>query len=59
MIVIVIKYQKEQKAYVIKRRLKLNDYINCLLNNKPILKSYKDLKVKHIICLPKTLTRLR
>ena len=36
--------QKEQKKYVIKRILKFNDYGECLLNNKIILKSQQRFK---------------
>ena len=40
----VIKKQKEQKKCVIKRRLKFNDYKDCLLNNETILKSQQRFK---------------
>ena len=43
MMVIVIKKQNEQKC-VIKRRLKFNDYKNCLLNDEMLLKSQQRLK---------------
>ena len=43
MMVIVIKKQNEQKC-VIKRRLKFNDYKNCLLNDEILLKSQQRLK---------------
>ena len=36
---IVIKKQKEQKKLVTKWRLKFNNYKDCLLSNKVILKS--------------------
>ena len=39
----VIKKQNEQKC-VIKRRLKFNDYKNCLLNDEMLLKSQQRLK---------------
>ena len=44
-----IKKAKGIKKCVIKRILKLNHYNDCLLNNKPILQSQKDLKMKHIV----------
>ena len=44
MIVIVIKKLKEQKKYVRKIRLKFNNYKNCLLNNKIIIKSQQRFK---------------
>ena len=37
------------KIIVIKRRLKFNDYKNCLLNNEIILKLQQKFKVKHIM----------
>ena len=43
MMVIVIEKQNEQKC-VIKRRLKFNDYKNCLLNDEMLLKSQQRLK---------------
>ena len=43
MMVIVIKKQNEQKC-VIKRRLKFDDYKNCLLNDEMLLKSQQRLK---------------
>ena len=39
MMEIVIKKQKEQKKLVTKWRLKFNNYKDCLLSNKVILKS--------------------
>ena len=39
-----IKKLKEQKRCVIKRRLKFNDYKDCLLNNKIKLKSQQRFK---------------
>ena len=39
MMEIVIKKQKEQKKLVTKSRLKFNNYKDCLLSNKVILKS--------------------
>ena len=41
---IVIKKQNRTKKCVIKRRLKFNDYKNCLLNNEIILKSQQRFK---------------
>ena len=40
----VIKLLKEQKKCVIKRRLNSDDYKDCLLNNKIILKSQQRFK---------------
>ena len=44
MIVKMIKRQKEQKKCVIKRELKFNDYKDCLLNDKVVLKSQQRFK---------------
>ena len=44
MIVKSIERQKITKKYVIKRRLKFNDYKYCLLNNEIILKSQQRFK---------------
>ena len=44
MIVKMIKRQKEQKKCVIKRELKVNDYKDCLLNDKVVLKSQQRFK---------------
>ena len=49
---------KGTKKCVIKRILKFNDYRNCLFKNEIMLKSHKDLKVKHIMYILKKLTRL-
>ena len=38
------KKSKGTKKYVIKRRLKFNDYKDCLLNNEIILKSQQRFK---------------
>ena len=38
------KKAKGTKKYVIKRRLKFNDYKNCLLNNEIVLKSQQRFK---------------
>ena len=38
------KKEKGMKKFVIKRILKFNDYKNCLLNNKVILKSQQRFK---------------
>ena len=46
------KKAKGTKKYVMKQRLKFNDYKNCLLNNKIIL------KIKYIMYILKKLTRL-
>ena len=46
MMVIVIKKVKETKKYVIKQRLKFNDYKDCLLNNEIILKSQQKFKIE-------------
>ena len=40
------KEQKEQKKCVVKRILKSDDYKNCLLNNKIILKSQQRFKIE-------------
>ena len=40
----MIKKQKGQKKCVIKRRLKFNDYKDCLLNNEIVLKSQQRFK---------------
>ena len=42
--VIVIKKAKGTKKYVIKRKLKFNNYKNCLLNNEFILNSQQIFK---------------
>ena len=52
------KKAKRTKKCVIKRRLKFNDYKDCLLNNKIILESQKDLKVKDMMYMLKKLIRL-
>ena len=44
--VIVIKRHKETKKYVIKQRLKFNDYKDCLLNNEIILKPQQKFKIE-------------
>ena len=58
MIVIVIKKVKETKKYVIKQRLKFNDYKDCLLNNEIILKSQQNLKLKLVMSILKKSIRL-
>ena len=39
-----LKNQKEQKKCVLKRELKFNDYKDCLLNNKIVLKPQQRFK---------------
>ena len=46
------------KKWVIKRRLKFNDYKDCLFKNEIILNHRKDLTVKHILYILKKLMRL-
>ena len=46
MIVKKIKKAKGTKKCVIKRMIKFNDYKNCLLNNKVVLKSQQRFKSK-------------
>ena len=46
------------KKWVIKRRLKFNDYKDCLFKNEIILNHKKDLTVKHILYILKKLMRL-
>ena len=58
MIVIVIKKVKETKKYVIKQRLKFNDYKDSLLNNEIILKSQQNLKLKLVMSILKKSIRL-
>ena len=45
------KKAKETKKCVIKQRLKFNDYKDCLLNNKVILKSQQRFKNKKTQCI--------
>ena len=52
------KKTKGTKKRVIKRRLKFNDYKNCLLDNEIILKSLQRFKIEHIMYILKKSTRL-
>ena len=53
------KKDKGTKKCLIKQRLKFNNYEDYLLSNEIILKSQKDLKVRHIMYTMKKLTKLR
>ena len=44
MMIVKQKRQNEQKICVITRMLKFNDYKNCVLNNKVVLKSQQRFK---------------
>ena len=52
------KKAKGTKKCVIKRRLRFNDYKDCLLNNEIILNHNKDLRVKDMMYIPNKLMRL-
>ena len=46
---------KGTKKYVIKQRLKFNDYKDCFLNNEIVLKSPQRLRVKDMMYILKKL----
>ena len=52
------KKAKGTKKCLIKRKFKFNDYKDCLLNNKIILKLQQRFKRKHIMYILKKSTRL-
>ena len=52
------KKSQKNKKMCNKKVLKFNDYKNCLLNNEIILKLQQRFKMKHIMYILKTLTKL-
>ena len=53
----VDKKAKGTKTCVIKKETMFNNYVECLKENKKILKNNKDLKVKHIMFILKKLIK--
>ena len=52
------KKAKGTKKFVLKRRLKFNDYKDCLFKNKIVLNHNKDFKMNHKIYILKKSIRL-